>query len=186
MRTVMALAALTILVAGGARAAVTVLGSDSAEQCSKAAIDGKSDLADQHLCTLALNQDLLDAEDKAGTLVNRGVMKLRRGEWDSAKADFNAALALEPNLGEAFVNRGAMWLGEKNYPQSLEDLNRALALGVKEPEKAYFDRAIAYEGLNDEKSAYFDYMKALQLKPGWILPERELLRFHVTVVHSPS
>ena len=186
MRTILAMAALAILAAQGARAAVTVLGSDSAEQCSKAAIAGKSDLADQYVCTRALNEDVLDAADRAGTFVNRGVMKLRRGEWEASHADFNAAIALEPNLGEAYLNRGAMWLGEKNYGAGLKDLDRALQLGVKEPEKAYFNRAIAYEGLDDEKAAYFDYQKALQLKPGWILPERELLRFHVSVEHAPS
>ncbi len=68
----------------------------------------------------------------------------------------------------------------KQYQSALEDLTRGLALGVKEPEKAYFNRALAYEGVDNEKAAYFDYEKALALKPGWILPQKELLRFTVT------
>jgi len=62
----------------------------------------------------------------------------------------------------------------------LADITKGLALGVKQPEKAYFDRALAYEGLDDEKSAYFDYQQAVTLKPDWPLPQRELLRFTVT------
>ena len=173
-------AALLALAAVQAQAAVTVFGDPAASQCSEAAIAGKSDAASEFTCTTALNQDSLTAYDRAGTFVNRGVMKLRRDEYEASHADFDAALALAPTMGEAWVNRGAMWVGEKHYQAGLDDLNKGLALGVKEQEKAYFNRALAYEGLDDEKSAYFDYQHALQLKPNWILPQKELLRFHVT------
>jgi tetratricopeptide (TPR) repeat protein len=171
---------MTALAVGGAQAAVTVFGDEAAGQCSQAAIAGKADPASENYCTTALDYDTLTNADRAGTLVNRGVMKLRREEYESAHADFNAALKLVPNLGEAWVNRGAMWVGEKHYQSGLDDLNKGLALGVKEPEKVYFNRALAYEGLDDEKSAYLDYQQALALKPDWLLPQKELLRFHVT------
>jgi len=168
------------LAVGGARAAVTVFGDDAAEQCSKAAIAGRADPGSESLCTKALDYDQLGTEDRAGTFVNRGVMKLRRAEYESSHRDFDAALALDPKMGEAWANRGAMWVGEHQYKSGLEDLNRGLALGVKEEEKVYFNRALAYEGLDDEKSAYFDYQHALQLKPDWLLPKTELLRFTVS------
>jgi tetratricopeptide (TPR) repeat protein len=173
-------AALMTLAAVQADAAVTVFGDEAAGQCSQAAIAGRSDASSESYCTTALNEDTLSAEDRAGTFVNRGVMKLRREEFESSRADFNAALALVPTMGEAWVNRGAMWVGEKRYQAGLDDLNKGLALGVKEKEKVYFNRALAYEGLDDEKSAYFDYQHALQLKPDWLLPQKELLRFHVS------
>ena len=50
----------------------------------------------------------------------------------------------------------------------------------KEPEKAYFNRALAYEGLDDEKSAYLDYQQAATLKPSWDAPRLELRRFTVS------
>ena len=179
MRTMLILAA-ALISAGQARAAVTVFGDATATQCSEAAIAGKSDPASETLCTKALNEDTLSAEDRAGTFVTRGVMKLRRFEYESSHTDFDAALALVPTMGEAWVNRGAMWVGLKNYKAGLSDLNKGLTLGVKEEEKVYFNRALAYEGLDDEKSAYFDYQHAVQLKPDWILPQKELLRFHVS------
>ena len=40
--------------------------------------------------------------------------------------------------------------------------------------------ALASEGLDDEKSAYFDYQKAVELSPDWDAPKAELLRFHVS------
>lgn len=186
MRTLLILASAASLLASGAAASVTVFGSDSATQCSQAAVAGRSDLTSESYCTRALEEDTLNAWDRAGTFVNRGVMKLRRGEYKSSHADFDAALALVPGMAEAWVNRGAMWVGEKQYQPALDDLNRALELGVKEPEKAYFDRALAYEGLDNEKAAYFDYQKALELKPDWELPQHELLRFHVSTKPIPG
>ena len=43
----------------------------------------------------------------------------------------------------------------------------------------FFNRALAYEGMDDEKSAYFDYQKAVELSPDWVAPKTELARFHV-------
>ena len=129
---------------------------------------------------MALESDDMDKIDRAGTLINRAVMRLRNLAFESARADLDAAIALDPAIGEAWVNLGAVSVGEKQYQSALEDLTRGLALGVKEPEKAYFNRALAYEGVDNEKAAYFDYEKALALKPGWTLPQKELLRFTVT------
>ena len=170
----------TLAVAGPAGAAVTVFGGGMAEDCSHAAIAGKSDPGSILTCSLALGGEDLNRIDRAGTLINRGVMKLRRLAFEEARADLDAAIALTPAIGEAWINLGAVAVGERHYEAALDDLNKALKLGVKEPEKAYFNRALAYEGLDDEKSAYFDYQQALALKPGWSLPKTELLRFTVT------
>jgi tetratricopeptide (TPR) repeat protein len=172
-------AALGWLVAAPALAAVTVIGGGLAEDCSRAAFAGKADNDSLRLCTGALDETM-DARDRAGTYINRGIMRLRRRLNDEAQADFDAAIALEPKLGEGWVNRGALYVSEKRYQEGMDDINRGLQLGVKEPEKAYFNRAVAYEGLDDEKSAYLDYQEALTLKPDWTLPQEQLLRFTVT------
>jgi tetratricopeptide (TPR) repeat protein len=165
---------------GPAAAAVTIFGGGLAQDCSRAAIAGKSDPSSIMTCTLALDGEDLDKLDRAGTLINRGVMKLRRSAFEEARADLEAAITLAPRIGEAWVNLGAVSVGERQFPAALDDLTKALTLGVKEPEKAYFNRALAYEGVGDEKAAYVDYQQALVLKPGWSLPQKELLRFTVT------
>jgi tetratricopeptide (TPR) repeat protein len=173
-------AAIALATGGVAGAAVSVLGGGSAQSCAKAALDGESGPAAEMLCNIALDSEPLAPPDRAGTFINRGVMKLRRGNFEAAHVDFDAGIALAPNIGEGWVNRGAMYVGEKRYKDAIADIDKALQLGVKEPEKAYFNRALAYEGLDDEKSAYLDYQEALVLKPGWALPQKELLRFTVT------
>lgn len=159
--------------------AVTVLGGGMARDCSKAALGGESEARFEAICTLALETEMLNLRDRAGTYVNRGVLKLRRREFASAQFDFNRAIETKPDLGEAYVNRGAAAVGARRFSDGLSDLNKALELGVEEPEKAYYNRALAYEGLDDLKAAYFDYQKAVELKPDWEMPKKELARFTV-------
>jgi len=174
-----AVAIAALMVGAQARASVTVIGGGLAEACSKAALSGKSGIRLEDACTDALDKEMLNSRDRAGTLVNRGVLKMRRMSWKEATRDFNEAARIRPDMGEAYVNRGAVSIGEHHYAESLPDLNKGLQLGVEEPAKVYFNRALAYEGLEDSKSAYFDYQKAVELSPDWAAPKNELVRFHV-------
>lgn len=166
--------------ATAASAAVSVFGGGAAQTCSEAAFDGKYDPVSENQCSIALETEGLATLDKAGTLINRGVMRLRRHAYDLAQADLDAGIALAPAVGEGWINRGALWVAEKRFRDGIADITKGLALGVKEPEKGYYNRALAYEGIDDEKAAYFDYQQALTIKPGWELPEKELLRFTLT------
>lgn len=181
IRTVSMAGALALaLCVGSAQAAVTVIGGGLAQACSQAAVGGESDYRFQKLCTEALDSEFMNARDRAGTLVNRGVLKLRRGTYPEAARDFDQAVKIQPTMGEAYVNRGAASIGQRRYAESLPDLNKGLELGVQEPAKAYYNRALAYEGLEDAKSAYFDYQKAAEIQPEWAAPREQLSRFSVS------
>jgi tetratricopeptide (TPR) repeat protein len=172
-------AAVLALAATASQASVTVIGGGMAQACSKAALGGETEAKFEAICTMALDSELLSLRDRAGTYVNRGVLKLRRKEFSSAQFDFNRAIETKPDLGEAYVNRGAASVGSRRFADGLTDLNKALELGVEEPEKAYYNRALAYEGLDNVKAAYLDYQKAIELKPEWEQPKKELARFTV-------
>ena len=168
------------LLAGRAAAAVTVLGGGQAQACYKAAFAGQSNDSAIGLCDSALENEVLQPHDRGGTFINRGVMKLRRRDYAGATVDFNSGLALDPNIGEGYANRGAAYVGEHRYREGVADIDRALQLSIREPEKAYFNRALADEGLGDEKAAYLDFKQAQSLKPAWDAPKIELLRFTVS------
>lgn len=174
------LSALVLLPAGSASAAAFVLGGGMANACSRAAIDGSTDRAAIETCSLALENQPLLKRDRAGTYVNRGVIHLRRGAYEDARNDFDSALKLEPRLGEAFVNRGASLIAQRRYREGVDEIDRGLAFGADEPEKAYFNRALAWEGMDNMKAAWMDYQKALELRPDWEAPRRELARFTVS------
>jgi tetratricopeptide (TPR) repeat protein len=181
--SVSALAAAALLAgAGPASGSVTVIGGGMAQACSKAAIAGSALPRDEELCSQALSEEMLNPRDKAGTYVNRGIMKMRRAQWLPAMSDFDRAIYFKPDLGEIYINRGAALIGQHRYGEGLADLNKGLEYGVEEPAKAYYNRAIAHEGLDDVKAAYFDYQKAVELSPDWDAPKRELSRFHVATV----
>ena len=104
---------------------------------------------------------------------------MRQRQFTAARADFDEAARIDPNLGEAFVNRGATYVGEERYREGVEQIDKGLAMGVKDPEKAFFNRGLANEGLGDLKAAYKDYTRAAELKPEWVAPKTELARFSV-------
>lgn len=162
-----------------ASASVLVLGEGLAPACSQAAFAGRSDRESIATCSRALEEGGLARRDRAGTLVNRGIMLTRARAYADAGRDFEAAIRLNPDLGEAFVNRGVLAMADARYDLALADINKGLKLGVDEPAKAYFNRALAHEGLGDAKSAWLDYRKAQELAPDWDAPARMLVRFRV-------
>lgn len=166
--------------AAPASSAAFVLGGGLADACSRFAVDGRSDEYSLSTCTYALETESLVKRDRAATLVNRGVIQLRRKKYEAANRDFDSAIRLQPALGEAWVNRGAALLAQRRWLEGKADIDRGLELGSDEPEKAYFNRALAWEHLDNMEAAWRDYLKASELKPDWDAPRKELARFTVT------
>jgi len=167
------------LTAGSAQAAVTVFGSGFAETCFHIARDGGDLYAGIADCGRALAEDQLEVRDLAGTYVNRGVLYMAVNNYQSAQMDLEKAITIDPALGEAWINLGALKIAKHQYAAGIADIDKRLALGPQEPEKAYYNRALAEEGQDDVKAAYFDYLKAQELKPNWLPPRTELARFSV-------
>jgi tetratricopeptide (TPR) repeat protein len=166
-------------VSSSAGASTLILGGGMAKDCSTAAIDGRSDQKSILACTTALETENLTFRDRARTYVNRGVLQMRQRAFSNARSDFDAAAKIDPELGEAWVNRGATYVGEERFSEGRAEIDKGLALGVKDPEKAWFNRGMANEGLGDLKAAYQDYSKAAELNPAWDAPKNELARFTV-------
>jgi len=168
---------------GQAMAGVTVLGNGFAADCSRSAkavsMRQPPGYEAVKTCTRAIEEELLDSHDLAGTYVNRGILYLAGRQFDGAIKDFDAAAGVEPSLGEVYVNRGAALVGQGREADGIADIDKGLALGASEPEKAYYNRAIAKEQTGDLKGAYYDYLKASELKPDWDAPKAELARFTV-------
>lgn len=175
-----ALCATAVLaVAGAAGASNLVIGGGAAKECSDAAEKGRTDNRAVLACTTALEVETLNFRDRARTYVNRGVLQMRQRQFGAARADFDEASNIDPNLGEAYVNRGATFVGESRYREGVEQIDKGLNMGVKAPEKAFFNRGLANEALGDLTAAYKDYSRAAELKPDWLAPKTELARFTV-------
>lgn len=173
-------ASAAVILPAAAHGSAFVLGGGLANVCSQAAVGGLADDKSLETCTLSIETELLSGRDLAGTYVNRGVIELRRKQYEQARSDFDRAVKIAPDMGEAFVNRGAAYIAQRQYAVGLAEIDKGLKLGSDEPEKAYYNRALANEGLDDMKAAYFDYLKASQLAPDWDAPRKELTRFTVS------
>ncbi len=175
-----ALTASMLMAAPAAWGAATVLGSERAEACFNAAKAGSSHEAAIRNCTDALEMDQLTRTNRAGTLVNRGVMYLRQRNVEKALADFDAANNLAPEIGEVHVNRGAALLLMADYEGAVKEISLGLDLGAEDAHEAYYNRGLAFEYMGNVARAYYDYKAANTLKPEWELPAKELQRFTVT------
>ncbi|MDB5481186.1 MAG: hypothetical protein JWO83_2239 [Caulobacteraceae bacterium] len=162
-----------------ARAAVSVYTNNQARDCYIAAKFGDKQHRGVADCTAAMVMGL-SKHDVAGMLVNRGVIYLGYATYGLAIDDFNASIKLDATIGDAYVNRGAALIAQKKYAEGRADIDKGLPLGPDEPQKAYYNRGLADDYLDDEKAAYFDYLKASQLDPDWDAPKKELTRFSVS------
>ncbi len=166
---------------GAGHAAVTVFGGPSpADDCYKAAKYGGAPDAGIDSCTQAIATQPMSDRDMAGTYVNRGVIYMAMASFVAAQHDFEQAIKLDPKMGEALVNHGGALIAQKKYADGIAEISRGLEFNPSEPEKAYFNRGLAYESLDDLKAAYYDYSKAAELKPEWNEPRDELARFTVS------
>ncbi|MDP8993429.1 MAG: hypothetical protein M3N07_00355 [Pseudomonadota bacterium] len=172
----------SLLVATAANAhSITVIGANAdAIACYRAA-DSEVRRPDAvQICTRALREGDLDRYDRMATLVNRGVVHFRLEQLESALADFDAALAMEPGQPDAMINRGiAMLAAGYDIDASLAYIEEGLARGPRRPWVGYYGRAVGHELAGRDAAAYRDYRRAQELRPNWELPRRALARFSV-------
>ena len=170
-----------------ARAFDTLAGGSYAATCASQADNAARELATGpadaiSVCSKAITDEGLSPRDLAATFVNRGVLYLAASTPAVAERDFRSAIAINASSGEAYVDLGAAEIAQNRPKPGIADIDHGLSLAAKEPEKGYFNRAMAEDSLGEASAAYRDFRTALQLRPGWTLPEAELTRFTVKSV----
>ncbi|VAV96853.1 hypothetical protein MNBD_ALPHA06-281, partial [hydrothermal vent metagenome] len=140
---------------------------------------GRSNQEALKICNLAIENIVANRADMAATYVNRGIVRANRRDFDGAIADYASALRLNPDLAEVFANRGTIYIQTNQYNLALGEFDRALTLELEQPANVYYNRAIVYEHIGETTKAYFDFKKAVELRPNWNLPQIELARFSV-------
>jgi tetratricopeptide (TPR) repeat protein len=168
--------------AGQAQAFETVIGG-LAGACSTAAKAAEHDPRSIDMCTMALQQEALNQHDLAGTYVNRGAMELLNKDYEFAHSDFDKAISIKPNMGEAHIGEGVYLISMQRWPEAEAEVSRGLDMGSEEPEKGYYFRGLARWGQENFKGAYLDFQKASELKPNWSLPRQQMSNFKVERVN---
>lgn len=154
--------------AGAAHAQLVVLGKGDAVICYDYSVRGnQGSRVAIETCTDALDQNL-SKKDQAATLVNRGILHMRRGDQAAASDDYDAAIAINPDLTEAYVNYGASLIRQRKFDEALVALNTALedTDSSTRPE-ALYNRAVVMDQKNKFNDAYRDAKAALTIRPDW-------------------
>lgn len=131
---------------------------------------------DYDTCTRALTLTSLRPRDRAGTLVNRGIVAAALDELDDALADYERAMTMLPELPEPWVGRGNVRFLRKDHTGAIADYDRALALGIVRRHIALLNRGMALEVLGRLEEAERDYREAQALAPEWPLPKPRIDR----------
>jgi tetratricopeptide (TPR) repeat protein len=173
---------LLILLGGVATTAqaqsVTVLTSgEDARHCSLAArlngalVPSPTELA---YCDRAIDGLSLNRRDRAGTLVNRGILLTAAGRFQQALDDYNEALQLLPELPQAFNGKGNLYFLAERYDEALAAYRRALELDLQERHIAFYNLGLTYDQLQDAGAARRSYEEAAEAAPDWPLPREKL------------
>ena len=155
-------------------------GKSNAAQCYQFALVGNNgSQAALKSCSEALDGNLT-RRNKAATLVNRGLLYMRKGDQEKATEDYTSALEINPGLTQAHVNQGASLIHQKKFDEAIQSLNTALE-DTDSPTRAeaLYNRAVALDFKEDYKGAYRDLKAALELKPDWSLALNFISRYEV-------
>lgn len=143
-----------------------------------ATAQSSSDLtSDEAICRQPLGGDLsIAACDKlvsskrfeghalAIILNDRGLLRFRSGDAQSALADYDAAIAADPGLGTAFYNRGLALTELGHLEQAVDSFGEA---GKRVPDRAviWHSRGVAKIMAGDFAAALPDFDRAVTLDP---------------------
>ncbi len=144
---------------------VTTIGATDASACYQNAADELSENTGP--CDVALDDRATSRTDRKKTLVNRGVIYNRRGDYNDALADFNAAIEIDDDLAEAYVNRGNTWFYAGRLDDAMADYEKALALDVAKPWAAWYNIGLVHDAREEPQAAQAAYRKSLELNPNF-------------------
>lgn len=163
-----------------ATAQVTVIGGGIARDCYEAVKYGLEKPANaEEICTRAIQLEALNLSNKAATYTNRGVLRMRQGNYEAALEDYAVSKKIRPEIGATWLNEGAAHIFKQDFVTALASLEKAIELNSEDLYAAYYNRAIAKENTGDIQGAYYDFVKSKELNPEFPQTDTQLARFTV-------
>ena len=163
-----------------ASAGVLVLGDNEAAACYRTVLHGNTGSRGAlKKCSNALKEPLTK-RDLAATYINRGILYMRKGNFETAKVDMEAALDVGQNIPEAHINYSGIQFYLGDYDGALLTVNNVINdMQTTKMPQALYNRSLIHHRSGNYKSAYFDLKKALELKPDWKLAQDAISQYDV-------
>ena len=105
-----------------------------------------------------------DATRDAAYFVRFGTYKLDACDYAAAIANYDRAIALNPDDAEAYHNRGIAKDAQGDYAGAIADYDRAIALNPEDAD-AYHNRGVTKAEQGDYAGAIADYDRVIALDP---------------------
>jgi tetratricopeptide (TPR) repeat protein len=129
---------------------------------------------------VALKQQLVQSEQKnniaslsevikanpndANALNLRGAAYGQAGDFESALADFNAALAINSQFPQAYANRALVYVRLKKLREAVADYDRAIEIDPNYA-SAYVGRGNVHRLVKNHPMAIADFTRAIEIEP---------------------
>lgn len=96
-------------------------------------------------CGALIDNDKTEKADRLKALIARGATFERKEMYDSAIADYDAALRLDPALADTLNARGELWRRKGDRPKAIADFSAALRLNPDHPAARANHKSLALE-----------------------------------------
>ena len=97
-------------------------------------------------------------------VINRGMAKEIKGDWDGAIADFSKAIELNPTFADNYQMRGTAKRDKGDLDGAIADFTKAIDLNPQDYNN-YFNRGVSKQDKNDVDGAIADFSKVIELAP---------------------
>ena len=108
-----------------------------------------------------LKDGSLSGRNRAITLYNRGATYLAKNQDDAARADFDAAIGLMPELWPAYSSRGLIYFKKGDYDSALADYDTAIRRHWWAPD-ILVGRGNVHDAMGNYNRALADFNAALR------------------------
>ena len=164
-----------------AYAQVVVNGGGAAKDCyDKTKRNDPGRKSTLNICKKALLDFSLTPDNKAATHINTAILYMRSGNYVEANGHYQKAITLRPKISEAYISLAANYIYQGEFEAAIKAVNIGIDLGTEKMPEALYNRAIAYDNLENYSAAYKDLKQVLALRPDWDAAIRAIDNYEVT------
>jgi tetratricopeptide (TPR) repeat protein/S1-C subfamily serine protease len=113
---------------------------------------------------LSASSQAIELSPRAAFYNNRGATYASLKNYPKAIADYDRAIAINPEFAEAYIGRSGTYYFLKNYPKVVADCDRAIAINPRLSD-AFINRGLTHYDLMEYPKALADYNKAISINP---------------------
>jgi tetratricopeptide (TPR) repeat protein len=120
-------------------------------------------------CTAAIRSGKYSGKGLFWVFLQRGIAYSDKKDYESAIADYNEAIRLNPQDAKAFYDRGNAWRGKGDLNHAIADYAEAIRLDPNHT-NSYNNRGSLWNAKGDPDRAIADLNEAIRLDPNYANP----------------